>query len=138
MNDDLPAVGDFAERATVITPELVAAFGAVSGDHNPLHFDDEFARQTPFGQRIAHGMLAAALISAVLGNDLPGPGAIYLGQTLRFVAPVHLGDTLTVRLEVTAARTEKRLLTLATTVTNQDGAAVVTGEATVKVMARAG
>lgn len=134
MAFELPAIGATARRIRAITPELVGQFSVISEDTNPIHLDDAFAQTTRFGRRIAHGMLAGALISAVIGNDLPGKGAIYLGQTLRFAAPVYLGDTITTTVAVTAVRPEKRILTLATTCVNQDGATVVTGEATVMLM----
>jgi 3-hydroxybutyryl-CoA dehydratase len=107
-------------------------FAEVSGDHNPVHLDADYAASSPFGKRIVHGLLTGAFISAVLGNDLPGPGSIYLGQTLKFLAPVHLGDTVTVSVEVTAIREEKRLVMLRTDCTNQQGKLVLTGEATIK------
>lgn len=129
----LPAIGQVATRNFAVDEAAVRAFADLSHDHNPIHLDDTYAAQTSFGRRIAHGMLSAAYISSVLGGDLPGPGAIYLGQTLRFVAPVYLGDTLMVTLEVVAVRAEKRIVTLRTECRKQDGALAVTGEATVKV-----
>ncbi len=92
----------------------------------------ENAARSPFGQRIAHGFLIGSLISAAIGMDLPGPGSIYLGQTLKFVAPVHIGDTVTVSVEIIKVREDKRLITLRTDCTNQNGALVITGEAVVK------
>lgn len=130
----LSPVGARASRSRTITEGDVMIFAGLSGDHNPLHLDAEFAAQSIFGERIAHGMLIASLISALLGNDLPGQGSIYLGQTLKFLAPVHLGDTVTVSVEVIALREEKRLVTLRTDCVNQDGTPVVSGEATIKYM----
>ena len=101
----------------------------MTGDKNPVHLDDAYARTTRFGGRIAHGMLTAGLISAVLGTKLPGPGAIYLNQTLKFTAPVRIGDTITATAEVTAYREDKRIVTLKTDCTNQRGELVLTGEA---------
>ena len=111
----------------------VALFGEVSTDMNPVHFDEEYAKTTRFGGRIAHGMLGASLLSAVIGTKLPGPGSIYLGQTLRFTAPVRLGDTVTAEVTVTAVREDKPIVTLATVVRTSAGEVAVTGEATVLV-----
>ena len=128
----LPLIGASAQRTRALTDDAVALFALTSGDENPIHLDEDYAARTPFGRRIAHGMLTASLISAVLGNDLPGHGSIYLSQSLRFVAPVFIGDTITARVEVVATRAEKRLVTLRTECFNQDGVVVVTGEALVK------
>ena len=124
-------VGARASRTKTITDADIRAFAAASGDTNSIHLDEEYAKTTRFGRRIAHGMLTASLISAVLGNDLPGLGTIYLSQTLAFKAPVYLGDTLTATVEVTAFRSEKRIATLRTTCTNQEGTLVLEGEAVV-------
>ncbi len=110
----LPAIGSRASRTRTISEEDITLFAQISGDNNPLHLDEEYAAQTFFGRRIVHGSLVASLISAVLGNELPGPGSIYLGQTLKFMAPVHIGDTITVIVETIAVREEKRLVTLHT------------------------
>ena len=107
------AVGQSAERLFHITDEAVRAFAAVSGDHNPLHLDDDYARKTVFRGRVAHGMLLGAHISAVLGDTLPGPGAIYLSQTLEFEHPVRIPSELKVRVEVVELG-EHRKATLAT------------------------
>ncbi len=122
-------VGDRAVLSKVITSDDVADFARITLDSNPLHLDEEYARQTRFGGRIAHGMLGAGLISAVIGTQLGGP--IYLGQTLKFVKPVRIGDTLTATAEVIAVREDKNIVTLRTIVRNQEGAEVITGEATV-------
>ena len=128
----LPAVGTRATRERTITDDDIVRFAEVSGDRNPVHLDADYAARSPFGQRIAHGFLVGSLISAAIGMDLPGPGSIYLGQTLKFVAPVHIGDTVTVSVEVIKVREDKRLITLRTDCTNQNGALVITGEAVVK------
>jgi 3-hydroxybutyryl-CoA dehydratase len=128
----LPAVGTRATRERTITDDDIVRFAEVSGDRNPVHLDEEYAAHSPFGQRIAHGFLVGSLISATIGMDLPGTGSIYLGQTLKFVAPVHIGDTVTVSVEVIKVREDKRLITLRTDCTNQNGTLVITGEATVK------
>ena len=124
-------VGDTASRSKVIADADIRAFADLTGDHNPIHVDDEFASQTLFGKRIAHGMLSASLISAVLANDLPGQGSIYLGQTLQFVAPVFVGDEVTARVTVLAVRDNKPIATLETVCVNQRNEVVIKGEATV-------
>ena len=128
----LPQIGRRAEYMRTITEDDIERFAEVSGDHNPVHLDAEYAARTPFGGRIAHGILSAAFISAVLGNDLPGPGTIYLGQTLKFLAPVRIGDTITASVEGITVREEKRIVTLRTDCTNQNGAVVLTGEAVMR------
>lgn len=130
--------GQKATWTKTITEADVYAFAGITGDSNPLHVDNEFARQSRFGERIAHGMLSAGLISAVLGMRLPGPGGIYLSQTLKFLNPVHFGDTVTALAEVTAYRPETRILTLRTACTNQRGETVVEGEAVLLVDRLAG
>ena len=125
------SVGDAAEMRKTITEEDVRAFAELTGDHNPVHLDEEYAAGTRFGRRIAHGMLGASLISAVLANELPGRGTVYLSQTLRFNAPVFLGDTVTARVVVKAVREDKPVVTLETVCTNERGERVVEGEAVV-------
>lgn len=124
-------VGDTASMTKRISDEDVRTFAEISGDKNPVHLDDEFAAQTFFKKRIAHGALSGALISAVLGMVMPGPGTIYLSQTLNFKAPVYIGEEITARLEVTAYRANKRITTLKTEVFNQEGKLVLDGEAVV-------
>jgi 3-hydroxybutyryl-CoA dehydratase len=121
--------GDHASLSKTITPEDVAEFAHLTSDTNPLHLDDEYAKQTRFGGRIVHGMLGASLISAVIGTALGGP--IYLGQTLKFVKPIRIGETLTATAEVIAVREDKNIVTLKTFVTNERGEEVIVGEATV-------
>ena len=128
----LPAIGTQATLSRTITEDDILLFALVSGDHNPIHLDAEYAEKSLFGKRIAHGFLIGSLISAVLGNDMPGPGSIYLGQTLKFLAPIHIGDTVTVLVKVVAIREDKRTITLHTDCTNQHGTLVLSGEATVK------
>ncbi len=125
------AIGDNATYTRLITNQEVEAFAAISGDHNPLHLDPDYATTTPFGECIAHGMLTGALISAAIAMQLPGPGSVYLNQSLQFRAPVFLGDTLTVTLEVTEKHGKRPWVTLSCTVENQDGKAVAKGEAQV-------
>ncbi len=124
-------IGASFDRTTHITAEMVDLFAKATGDHNPVHLDEAHAASTPFGRRIAHGMLTGSLISAILGNDLPGPGTIYMRQEFKFKAPVFLGDDITARVELTAYREDKRIATFATTCTNQDGKVVLEGEAVV-------
>lgn len=127
------SVGDTATLSKTFTDEDIAAFAELTGDRNPVHLDEEYAAQTRFGRRIAHGMLGASLISAVLANELPGRGTVYLSQTLRFTAPVFLGDTVTARVVVKHVREDKPVVTLETFCTNQRGERVVEGEAVVLV-----
>ena len=126
-------VGDAAEMRKTIADEDVRAFAELTGDRNPVHLDEEYAARTRFGRRIAHGMLGASLISAVLANELPGRGTVYLSQTLKFTAPVFLGDTVTARVVVKHVREDKPVVTLETFCTNQRGERVVEGEAVVLV-----
>jgi acyl dehydratase len=124
-------VGDSAEMTKTIVQADIDAFANVTGDHNPVHVDEEFAKTTRFGRRIAHGMLTASLISAVLANKLPGEGSVYLGQTLKFVAPVFPGDEITARVTVREIREDKPILRLETVCVNQSKEIVIRGEATV-------
>ena len=124
-------LGDTASYSRLVTEREVELFAAVSGDHNPVHLDPEYAATTQFGECIAHGMLTGAFISAAIAMELPGPGTIYLGQNIQFRAPVMLGDTLTVNLEVTAKHDKKPWVTITTVVSNQDGKVVAKGEANV-------
>ena len=125
--------GDKASRSMTITDEVIYAFADLSGDHNPVHLDDEYAATTRFGRRIAHGMIAAGLISATLANELPGPGSVYLSQSLKFTAPVFPGDEVTATVEIIKVRPDKPIITLKTTCTNQDGELVLDGEAIILV-----
>ena len=125
------AIGDTAIYTRLITNQEVEAFAAISGDHNPLHLDPEYAATTAFCECIAHGMLTGALISAAIAMQLPGPGSVYLSQNIQFRAPVFLGDTLTVTLEVTDKRGKRPWVTLGCTVENQEGKTVAKGEAQV-------
>ncbi len=125
------SIGQTASYSKEIGEQDIQLFAIVSGDNNPVHLDADFAAGTPFKERIAHGMLSGAVISAAIALELPGPGTIYLNQSMRFRRPVLIGDTITVQLEVTAKRDDKRFVTIETTVVNQDGNAVVTGTAEV-------
>ena len=125
--------GASASRTTIITDEMIRGFAEVTGDTNPVHLDDAYAAESRFGRRIAHGMIAAGFVSATLANDLPGPGTVYLGQTLKFKLPVFPGDEITATVEVVKVREDKPIVTLATTCTNHDGEVVLEGEAVVMV-----
>ena len=122
-------IGEEATLTRIVSDDDIKVFARISGDHNPVHINEEYAKGTMFGGRIAHGMLVASLISGVLGTMLPGPGAIYLGQKLRFLAPVRPGDEVTARAKVTGWDTEKGRVTLSTEVTNKKGITVIAGEA---------
>jgi len=127
-------VGDSFSRSREVTDELVRAFAEVSGDHNPIHLDDEFAKTTRFGRRIAHGMLSGAFISGVLGYELSERKIVYLSQTMRFTAPVYIGDTVTTTSTVKSIREDKDIVTMDTVCANQNGETVVTGEAVLMVL----
>jgi 3-hydroxybutyryl-CoA dehydratase len=125
-------VGDEASLTRTITEVHIVNYAGLTGDMNPVHVDAEHAAQSMFGERIAHGMLVAGLISAVLGMQLPGPNSIYLGQDLSFVGPVKIGDTVKVTVTVTEKRDDKRIIKLRTTATNQRGEMVLDGTAVIK------
>ena len=124
----IPSKGERATRTMHVTDGEIEAFARLSGDRNPVHFDDEFARRIGFAGRIAHGAVTASLLSAVLGMDLPGPGSVFLEQRVRFLAPVRPGTTITATLEVTRVRSDKPIVTLAATVTDERGTRVADGE----------
>jgi len=121
-------LGQTAAISRTVSEADILAFAGVSGDMNPVHLDEEFAVSTMFKSRIAHGMLSVSYISTVLGTKLPGPGAIYLSQSVRFKAPVHIGDTVVTRATVTALEPDKRHVTLSTVCMVGD-TKVTTGEA---------
>lgn len=124
-------IGQTATYSKQISERDIKLFAAVSGDVNPVHLDEAFAAGTPFKGRIAHGMLTGALISAALAMELPGPGTIYLGQSLRFRLPVKIDDTITIALEVTAKTDRRRQVTLDCKAYNQDEKLVASGSAEV-------
>jgi acyl dehydratase len=127
-------IGDSFSTVREVTDELVRAFAEVSGDHNPIHLDDVFAAKTRFGKRIAHGMLSGAFVSAVLGNEFSERRIVYLSQTMRFVAPVFIGDTITTTATVAHIREDKPIVTLETTCTNQTGQTTLTGGSVVMML----
>nr|WP_274380617.1 MaoC family dehydratase [Oleomonas cavernae] len=128
-------IGQAARFSKTVSEADILMFAGVSGDTNPVHLDAEYAATTPFKERIAHGMLSAGLISAVLGTKLPGPGAVYVGQTLKFKAPVKIGDTVVAEAKVIELDPNKKRAVFATTCTVR-GKVVVEGEATIMVPGR--
>lgn len=124
-------IGDSASFQKTISETDVYLFAGITGDYNPAHLNDIEAKNTIFGERIAHGLLSAGLISAVLGVQLPGPGTIYLGQDLKFLKPVKFGDTITAIVEVIEKNEDKNILKLKTKCVNQHNEDVITGVATV-------
>ena len=124
-------VGDSSEFSKTISEADVYLYAGISGDLNPAHINEVYAQGTFFKNRIAHGMLTAGFISAVIGMQLPGPGTIYMGQTLEFLAPVRIGDTVTARVEVLEKIDDKKRVRLETTCINQDGIKLISGEALV-------
>jgi 3-hydroxybutyryl-CoA dehydratase len=124
-------VGDRAEFSKTITETDVYLYAGVTGDLNPAHINEEYAKKTFFKTRIAHGMLLAGLISGVLGNKLPGPGTVYIRQELNFLAPVRIGDTITAAVEILEIMAEAKRIRAKTTCVNQEGTLVLDGEAIV-------
>lgn len=124
-------LGATAEVSKTIGEHDVYTFAGLTGDFNPVHVDEVAAGRSRFGGRVAHGMLAAGLFSAILGTKLPGPGTIYLGQELKFLAPVRFGDTVTARVELLEVRADKPIAVLRTWAVNQKGETVLDGKATV-------
>lgn len=125
-------VGDKATLTKAFTEEEVRQFAEMSCDKNPIHLDEEFAKNTPFGTRIVHGMLFSSMFSGILGQQLPGEGTIYLEQNLKFKKPVLIGEELTATVEITNIREDKPIVTCATTCTNAKGEVVLDGTAVVK------
>ena len=124
-------IGQTARYTKKIEQQDITLFAAASGDVNPVHLDAEYAATTPFKERIAHGMLTGAVISAALAMELPGPGTIYLSQSLRFRLPVKIGDTISILLEVTDKRDKRQFVTLDCKAVNQRGKTVASGSAEV-------
>jgi 3-hydroxybutyryl-CoA dehydratase len=124
-------VGQSYEKSFVITAEMIERFAEATGDHNPIHLDEDYAGKSIFKQRVAQGMLQAGLLSGILGCHFPGVGTIYLSQTLKFIKPVFINDHITLRLEILEIISEKNRVRLETRFSNQNGEAVITGEALV-------
>ena len=127
------SIGERANIVKEISEDDIVSLATITGDYNPLHVDVEFANKSRFKGRIAHGILGAGLISAVLGMKLPGPGSIYLSQNLKFVRPIHIGDMLTAEVEVTDWNPAKRIIRLNTRCFNQEGEDSMTGDAVLLV-----
>jgi acyl dehydratase len=125
--------GDYASMTKSFTDQDVRTFAEISGDKNPIHLDDSYAATTRFGKRLVHGILTSGLVSALFGTQLPGPGSIYIKQTINFRAPVYIGDTITATVTVTKVREDKPIVTFETKCANQDGIIVIDGEAVLLV-----
>jgi len=129
---DALKIGDRAAFSKTISESDVYLFAGITGDFNPAHINEAYAEKTLFKTRVAHGMLSAGFISAILGTHLPGPGTIYLKQSLRFKTPVLIGDTITASVEIVEIKEKKNMILLKTVCENQDGKIVLDGEALVK------
>jgi len=129
----IPKEGETAKLIKTVTQSDIEQFAELVGDRNPVHVNPEFAKKTRFGRPIAHGMWGLSLVSAVLGTKLPGPGTIYLSQTVQFKAPVFAGDTLTAKVKVLEVRQDKPIVKLETTCENQKGELILMGESVVLV-----
>lgn len=126
-------IGQKAEFTRTVTETDIVLFAGLSGDYNPIHVDKEYAKQTFFRERISHGILTASFLSRLLGMHLPGPGSVYVAQTLNFTKPVYIGDTITTRGEVIKLDKDRRLITVQTTCMNQNGEIVLDGEGVMKL-----
>ena len=126
-----PEIGQTATIEKTLDKQTVEAFASVSEDYNPIHLDEDFAKTTQFERPIVHGMLASSLISGLLASKVPGAGSIYLGQSLKFVRPIFVGETVTAKVEVTSVRDDKPIAVISTQVLNANGEVAVEGEATV-------
>lgn len=124
-----PTVGQTARRSLTLTAEHVATYGRLTGDHNPLHFDEAFAAGTRFGRLVVQGGLTTGLLHALVAMDLPGPGTVFLSQQWKFTAPVYIGDTITAEAEVLSVHATKPVCQLRVRVTRQSGEPVLEGEA---------
>jgi acyl dehydratase len=127
--DRMPAVGQVAERSRTVTPHDIGRFTEISGDRNPLHYDPAAARASRFGEIVVQGGVTSAILNAVVAEDLPGPGTVFLEVHWRFLAPVRPGDSITGRVEVTEVRRDKPITKLDTRVTRDDGTVVLEGNA---------
>ena len=126
-----PEIGQTATIKKTLDRQTVEAFASVSEDYNPIHLDEDFAKTTQFERPIVHGMLASSLISGLLASKVPGAGSIYLGQSLKFVRPIFVGETVTAKVEVISVRDDKPIAVISTQVLNANGEVAVDGEATV-------
>ena len=123
------SVGDRASRSMTLTAEHVEQFSALSGDYNPLHFDEDFAAATPFGKLVVQGGLTTGILHALVAEDMPGPGTVFLSQNWKFTSPVFVGDTITAEAEILTVHATKPVTSLAVEVKRQDGETVLEGEA---------
>ena len=130
--------GQRARRTKTVTARDVELYSEITGDRNPLHFDAEFAARTRFGRLVAQGGITAGMLNALVAMDLPGPGTVFMSQTLRYLAPTYLGDTLTAEVEVLSVKPDKPVCQLRATITNQDGTVVLEGECWTYTMRPAG
>jgi acyl dehydratase len=121
-------VGQRARRSKTVTARDVELYTEITGDRNPLHFDPDFAARTRFGRLVAQGGITAGMLNALVAMDLPGPGTVFMSQSLRYLAPTYLGDTLTAEVEVLSVKPDKPVCQLKATITNQDGTVVLEGE----------
>ncbi|MDQ3181117.1 MAG: MaoC family dehydratase [Acidobacteriota bacterium] len=127
-------IGDTFSKSREVTDELIRQFAEVSGDYNPIHLDEDFAKTTRFGRRIAHGMLGGAFISAVLGYEFSVRKIIYLSQTLKFIAPVFIGDTVTAKATIKSIRQDRPIIMVETICENQSGETLIKGEAVLMLL----
>jgi 3-hydroxybutyryl-CoA dehydratase len=130
-NISLLSIGDSASFQKTISESDIYLFAGITGDFNPVHVNEIIAKKSMFGKRIAHGMLSASLISTVLGQYLPGPGTIYLGQELRFKKPVYIGESILAEVEISEIKLQKNIVVLQTKCVNQAGVVILEGEAVV-------
>ena len=121
-------VGQRARRTQTVTAREVELYAQITGDRNPLHFDEGFARRTRFGRLVAQGGIASGMLNALVAMDMPGPGTVFLSQTLTYKAPTYLGDTLTAEIEILSLKPDKPVAQLKATITNQDGTVLLEGE----------
>ena len=122
-------IGQTATRQLTLTADHVRKYSEISGDHNPLHYDEAFAAATPFKRLVVQGGLTTGLLHALVATDLPGPGSVFMSQNWKFTAPVFIGDTITARAEVLSVHASKPVTQLAVRITRQDGTTVLEGEA---------
>jgi acyl dehydratase len=122
------SVGQRARRTQTVTAKDVELYAEITGDRNPLHFEPDFAKRTRFGRLVAQGGITAGMLNALVAMNLPGPGTVFMNQSLRYLAPTYLGDTLTAEIEVLSLKPDKPVCQLRATITNQDGTTVLEGE----------
>ncbi len=121
-------VGQKARRVQTVTTEHVELYAQITGDRNPLHFDPDFAARTRFGRLVAQGGITAGMLNALVAMDMPGPGTVFMSQSLRYLAPVYIGDTLTAEIEILSLKPDKPVCQLKAVITNQNGVTVLEGE----------